>query len=82
MTRAHLSSLTAWVPHSHRSTSVPPTRRAMMVSSGLCKTENAPRYSAPMRTGIQGVTLDILLCHAGERSWKPNARGEPPRHEW
>jgi hypothetical protein len=58
-----------WVPRSHRSTSVQPTRRAMMVSSDLCKTENSPRYSAPMRTGIQGVTLDILLCHDGERSW-------------
>jgi hypothetical protein len=40
-----------------------------MVSSCLCGTENSPRYSAPMRTGIQGITLDILLCHDGERSW-------------
>jgi hypothetical protein len=25
-----------------------------------------------MRTGIQGITLDILLCHDGERLWMPN----------
>src|SRR5205809_7964803 len=45
----------------------------MMVSSCLCGPENSPRYSAPMRTGIQGITLDILLCHDDERSWMPNA---------
>ena len=44
-----------------------------MVSSCLYGTENSPRYSAPMRTGRQGITLDILLCHDGERSWMPNA---------
>jgi hypothetical protein len=64
----------AWLPRSHSSTSVQPTRRAMTVSFCLCGTANSPRYSAPMRTGIQGITLDILLCHDGERSWMPNAR--------
>jgi hypothetical protein len=33
-----------------------------MVSSCLCGTEHSPRYSAPMRTGRQGIALDILLC--------------------
>jgi hypothetical protein len=27
-----------------------------------------------MRTGIQGITLDILLCHDGEHSWMPNMK--------
>jgi hypothetical protein len=69
----------AWLPRSHSSTSVQPTRRAMKVSSCLCGTENSPRYSAPMRTGIQGIPLDILLCHDGERSWMPNAKSVSER---
>jgi hypothetical protein len=48
-----------------------------MVASCLGGTEHSPRYSAPMRTGIQGITLDILLCHDGERSWMPNATPQP-----
>ena len=42
-----------------------------MVLSCLCGTENFLRYSAPIRTGRQGITLDILLCHDGDRSWMP-----------
>jgi hypothetical protein len=59
----------AWLLRSHRSPSVPPTRRAMRVSSCLGGTEHSLRYAAPMRTGRQGITLDILLCHDGARSW-------------
>src|SRR5690349_9090123 len=44
----------------------------MRVSSCLGEMEKFLRYSAPMRTGRQGLTLDILLCPDGDRSWVPN----------
>src|SRR5438128_5889322 len=81
MTRAHLSSLTAWGPlPTCVVVPVPPINRSAADSEsddGLVlplRNGKLPRYSAPMRTGIQGVTLDILLCHEGERSWMPNNR--------
>src|SRR5215831_9785395 len=69
MTRAHLSSLTAWgpLPTCVVAPRTPINRRAADAESddGLVlplRNGKLPRYSAPMRSGRHGITLDILLC--------------------
>jgi hypothetical protein len=35
-------------------------------------------YTKKLLVGhLQGITLDILLCHDGEHSWMPNAAPQP-----